>query len=106
MSGKLSRRIVLFALLGAACSKPSDGASASGTSAEVPAASKTAAGEQVTVRIGYQKIGSPFLLKERAEGLIKALAAVNAKPEWIEFQAGPPILEAMRGGAVDVGLRR
>ncbi|CAN95082.1 aliphatic sulfonate ABC transporter, substrate-binding protein [Sorangium cellulosum So ce56] len=57
----------------------------------------------VVVRLGYQKIGTPFLLKERAEALTKALEARNARAEWVEFQAGPPLLEAMRAGAVDVG---
>ncbi|MET0340362.1 MAG: aliphatic sulfonate ABC transporter substrate-binding protein [Polyangiales bacterium] len=101
---KLSRRIVLLAVLATGCSKPSEPApsgSAPQQAAEAKAAASTA--EAVTVRIGYQKIGSPFLLKERAESLTKALEQSNAKVEWIEFQAGPPILEAMRGGAVDVG---
>ncbi|WP_437942845.1 aliphatic sulfonate ABC transporter substrate-binding protein [Sorangium sp. So ce341] len=33
----------------------------------------------------------------------QALEAKNARAEWIEFPAGPPLLEAMRAGAVDVG---
>jgi sulfonate transport system substrate-binding protein len=57
----------------------------------------------LTLRVGYQKIGAPFLLKERSESLQAALSKHNAHAEWIEFQAGPPILEAMRGGAVDIG---
>jgi sulfonate transport system substrate-binding protein len=64
---------------------------------------RPAPAEPVHVRIGYQKIGSPFLLKERAESLNKSLAESSASVEWIEFQAGPPILEAMRGNAVDIG---
>lgn len=60
-------------------------------------------GEERTVRIGYQKIGPPFLLKERNESLVRRLAAANARAEWIEFATGPALLEAMRGGAVDIG---
>lgn len=55
------------------------------------------------VRLGYQKIGPPFLLKSRAESLTRRLAALDTRAEWIEFAAGPPLLEAMRGGSVDVG---
>ncbi|WP_437274640.1 sulfonate ABC transporter substrate-binding protein [Sorangium sp. So ce375] len=83
-----------------------------GRGGEAGAASEKAAGAggapedtraAVVVRLGYQKIGTPFLLKERAEALTKALEARNARAEWVEFQAGPPLLEAMRAGAVDVG---
>lgn len=59
--------------------------------------------DAVVVRLGYQKIGTPYLLKERADGLKKVLEAKNARAEWVEFQAGPPLLEAMRAGAVDIG---
>src|SRR5688572_8209083 len=57
----------------------------------------------VTVQIGYQKSGAPFLLKSRAAQLEQRLAREGAQVRWVEFQAGPPLLEAMRGGAVDVG---
>ncbi|XXX72271.1 sulfonate ABC transporter substrate-binding protein [Sorangium sp. So ce134] len=59
--------------------------------------------EAGVVRLGYQKIGTPYLLKDRADRLKKALEAKNARAEWVEFPAGPPLLEAMRAGAVDVG---
>ena len=68
-----------------------------------PATQPAPAREERVVKIGYQKIGVPFLLKERAEGLQKQLADEHARVEWVEFQAGPPILEAMRAGAVDIG---
>ena len=55
------------------------------------------------VRLGYQKIGPPFLLKERSESLKQRLAQTSARVEWVEFPAGPPLLEAMRAGAVDIG---
>jgi sulfonate transport system substrate-binding protein len=55
------------------------------------------------VRLGYQKIGPPFLLQQRSEALARALEARGARAEWVEFQAGPPLLEAMRAGAVDIG---
>jgi sulfonate transport system substrate-binding protein len=58
---------------------------------------------ELVVHLGYQKIGTPFLLKARAESLEKQLQAHQARAEWIEFPAGPPLLEAMRAGAVDIG---
>jgi sulfonate transport system substrate-binding protein len=95
------RALVIFATLaGTACSK-SEAPQGAATRAEELVEKPTT--EPLKVRIGYQKIGSPFLLKERADGLNKVLAESNASAEWIEFQAGPPILEAMRGNAVDVG---
>jgi sulfonate transport system substrate-binding protein len=62
-----------------------------------------AAAPSIVVRLGFQKIGPPFLLKERAQRLQERLAAAGARAEWVEFQAGPPLLEAMRGGGVDIG---
>jgi len=55
------------------------------------------------VRLGYQKIGPPFLLKARSESLDRRLTALHAKAEWIEFQTGPLLLEAIRARAVDIG---
>jgi sulfonate transport system substrate-binding protein len=66
--------------------------------------SETSAATQArVVRIGYQKIGAPFLLKARADALNASLRKQGASVEWIQFQAGPLLLEAMRAGAVDVG---
>jgi sulfonate transport system substrate-binding protein len=58
---------------------------------------------ELVVHLGYQKTGVPFLLKQRADGLRARLAARGARAEWVEFQAGPALLEAMRGGGVDIG---
>ena len=102
---QLSRRIALLSMLAlsaSACSKSSEPASSESQPSQARAA-PSASHERVTVRIGYQKIGSPFLLKARADSLNAVLEANGAKAEWTEFQAGPPILEAMRGDAVDIG---
>jgi sulfonate transport system substrate-binding protein len=64
-------------------------------------ATQPAAG--TVLHLGYQKIGPPFLLKARSEVLDARLASMGARAEWIEFQAGPPIFEAIAGGAVDIG---
>lgn len=56
------------------------------------------------VRIGFQK-GSATLVLARKQQVIetrlKALGVNSVK--WVEFQFGPPMLEAMGAGAVDLG---
>ena len=55
-----------------------------------------------TVRIGYQKYGNLLLLKQHG-GLDGWLKPLGYAVEWSEFPSGPPILEAMRAGAIDFG---
>ena len=51
----------------------------------------------------YQKSGVLLLAKARG-GLETALASLGpVKVEWLEFVAGPPMLESMRAGAIDIG---
>jgi len=52
----------------------------------------------VTLRIGDQKAGSQALLD--AAGLLKDLPYTI---EWSQFTSGPPLLEALNAGAIDVG---
>lgn len=56
------------------------------------------------VRIGYQK-GSAVLVLARKQQVIetrlKALGIPGVK--WVEFQFGPPMLEALGAGAIDLG---
>lgn len=55
------------------------------------------------IRIGYQKNGVLLLARARGglEAALKPLGPVKA--DWVEFVAGPPMLEAMRAGAIDIG---
>lgn len=55
-------------------------------------------GDKVVLRVGDQKAGSRALLS--AAGL---LDGTSYKIEWKEFTSGPPLLEALNAGAVDVG---
>lgn len=55
-----------------------------------------------TVRIGYQKSGYLTILKERGN-LEKRLAPLGFAVQWIEFAAGPPMMEALRAGSLDLG---
>jgi aliphatic sulfonates family ABC transporter substrate-binding protein len=55
-----------------------------------------------SIRIGYQKNGSLVILRRQAT-LEKLFAPRGIGIEWNEFNAGPPLLEALGAGAVDVG---
>lgn len=55
-----------------------------------------------TLRIGFQKYGSLTLLKASGN-LEKRLAGRDIDVRWIEFPAGPQLLEGLNVGAVDFG---
>src|ERR1700712_3259101 len=62
---------------------------------------RAAAGK--TLRMGFQK-GEPVLMAAKQnQDLEKLLAPLAWTVEWIEFQFGPPMLEAMRVGSIDLG---
>jgi sulfonate transport system substrate-binding protein len=61
-----------------------------------------AAGPDKLVRIGYQKSGA-FLLVKNEGNLEKSLAPLGYRVEWKEFSSGPPLLEALNAGSLDVG---
>jgi len=89
------RRRTLFAGLGAATLAAwSFGAPAQSQAQALPA----------EVRIGFQK-GAAILVLARKRQVIetrlKALGVNSVK--WVEFQFGPPLLEAMGAGSVDLG---
>ncbi|MEG4866153.1 MULTISPECIES: sulfonate ABC transporter substrate-binding protein [unclassified Microcoleus] len=79
----------------ASCNTPTPTGSAS------PAASPAAAQAQV-VRIGHQKF-DPFTLVKARGGLEKRLQPLGISVEWKEFQSGPPMLEALNVGSIDIG---
>jgi sulfonate transport system substrate-binding protein len=54
------------------------------------------------LRIGYQKYGSLTVLKARGT-LEKRLAPEGISVKWIEFPAGPQLLEGLNVGAIDFG---
>jgi sulfonate transport system substrate-binding protein len=56
------------------------------------------------LRVGTQK-GAAILMAERQQrGLETLLNPLGIEVQWSEFQFGPPILEAMRAGGVDIAL--
>jgi sulfonate transport system substrate-binding protein len=87
--------VALLALIAAGCS--SSGASSSSGSST--ASAKTANVSSVVLHVGDQAgSGSQALLT--AAGLISKLPF---KIEWSDFTSGPPMLQAMGSGAVDIG---
>jgi sulfonate transport system substrate-binding protein len=62
------------------------------------------AGNPDVLRVGYQK-GSAILVAARAAGTLQQgmSKAGIAKVNWIEFQFGPPMLEAITARAADLG---
>jgi len=69
----------------------------------VAALTATARAEQVTtLKVGYQKTNLPVIAKKL--GVIeKALQPKGISVEWVEFPAGPPLVEALNVGAIHVG---
>lgn len=59
------------------------------------------AADPQTLRVGYQK-GSIALVIAKEQGLLEKRFA-STKVQWIEFPAGPQMLEALNIGALDVG---
>jgi sulfonate transport system substrate-binding protein len=60
-------------------------------------------GQDKVVRIGYQKYGKFVLLKGRGT-LEDKLKPLGYSVTWTEFPSGPPLLEALNVGAVDMGV--
>src|SRR6201999_3720329 len=54
------------------------------------------------IRIGYQKTGVLVITRQQAI-LEKKFAARQIGIKWIEFTSGPPMLEAISTGNVDLG---
>lgn len=88
-TSNFSRRQVLTATL----------AAASLVSAPAALAQKT-----TTLRIGYQKAASLLVLLKAQGTLEKKLSALGVTPKWVEFPAGPQLLEGLNVGSVDVGF--
>lgn len=55
-----------------------------------------------TLRIGFQKYGTLAILKARGT-LEKRLAPQGIEVKWIEFPAGPQLLEGLNVGSIDYG---
>jgi sulfonate transport system substrate-binding protein len=66
-------------------------------------ASRALAATSKTLRVGFQK-GEPVLLEAKQNRRLETLLQpLGVNVQWVEFEFGPPMLEAMRVGAVDIG---
>jgi sulfonate transport system substrate-binding protein len=91
--------ITLAGLAAAGCSSSSSSSSASsGTTASASASSSTDL-SSVTLNVGDQK-------GTGAEAVLSAAGLLNSLPfkvNWSDFTSGPPMLQAMASGSVDIG---
>jgi len=54
------------------------------------------------LKIGYQKTGLPVIARQQ-QVIEKALESKHIAVKWVEFTAGPPLVEALNVGSIDVG---
>jgi len=74
-----------------------------GAALGLAARSPAGAAEALPVlKIGYQKAGL-LAIARRQQALEKAFAPEGTSVSWVEFASGPPLLEALNAGAVDIG---
>ena len=59
-------------------------------------------GDLKELRIGYQKNGVLVIARQQAV-LEGKLAPLGVHVTWVEFSSGPPLLEAMSAGGIDLG---
>src|SRR5271170_37251 len=95
--------VALAGLAAAGCSSSSSSSSTGSTDASSASASASASGSvnlsSVTLNIGDQK-------GTGAEAVLTAAGLLNTLPFhviWSDFTSGPPMLEAMASGSVDIG---
>lgn len=55
------------------------------------------------LRIGYQKAASVLVLQKQQGTLEKRLAPLGVAVKWVEFPAGPQLLEGLNVGSIDLG---
>jgi sulfonate transport system substrate-binding protein len=55
------------------------------------------------LRIGYQK-GGPLLILKSSGELDRRLGTLGVHVRWAEFPSGPPLLEAVNAGALELGV--
>jgi sulfonate transport system substrate-binding protein len=61
------------------------------------------AARALTLRIGYQKAASTLVLLKAHGTLEKKLAPSHVDVKWLEFAAGPQLLEGLNLGSIDFG---
>jgi sulfonate transport system substrate-binding protein len=100
----LAASLLAAGALAAACSSGSGGSASSAPASSSPSASSTGSAattslSNVTLHVGDQA-GSGAQALLTAAGLISKLPF---KVDWSDFTSGPPMLQAMGGGSIDIG---
>ncbi|MFM9107275.1 MAG: aliphatic sulfonate ABC transporter substrate-binding protein [Chloroflexota bacterium] len=91
MNRRIARRPLVLGAAGAALAAPFS---------RIPSPASAAGGE---LRVGWQK-GSATLIYVKTEGLLEEkVKPLGYTVSWFEFPAGPPLLEALNAGSLDVG---
>ncbi len=62
----------------------------------------SSASEKV-LRVGFQKGEAIEMTAKQHRGLEQRLSRLGVQVQWAEFEYGPPMLEAMRVGSIDIG---
>lgn len=91
--------LALAGLAAAGCSSSSSSTASSGASTSSPSASSSVNLSSVTLSVGDQK-------GTGAEAVLTAAGLLNTLPfhvAWSDFTSGPPMLQAMASGSVDIG---
>jgi sulfonate transport system substrate-binding protein len=73
-----------------------------GAGAVVARAARAQSGAVRELRIGYQKNGVLVIARQQAV-LERLLAPRGIGVKWTEFGSGPPLLEAINAGSIDIG---
>jgi len=60
--------------------------------------------QSTQLRIGYQKSAALFVLQKAQGTLEKRLGGLGVGVKWVEFPAGPQLLEGLNVGSVDIGF--
>ncbi|MFT4021951.1 MAG: sulfonate ABC transporter substrate-binding protein [Acinetobacter sp.] len=89
--------VVALSLGLGACAKKQDATQASASEAKT-----TSGGAETTLAIGFQKYGLLPIVKARGE-LDQTLKAQGINVKWVEFPAGPQLLEGLNVGSVVFG---
>ena len=58
---------------------------------------------ETILRVGYQKGATIFMAAKQNGSLERLFNPLGVQVQWAEFQYGPPLLEAMRVGSIDLG---
>ncbi len=80
------------------------GAVAAGLLLALGVAGPAVAQDKGELRIGFQKSASLLTLQKAQGTLEKRLAPQGVSVRWVEFPAGPQLLEGLNVGSVDVGF--